>query len=416
MAPFEFLDLSELTASLVKAIGDAIPIDPMWTGGMTAPPITVSGASPDSVRDSTTSDCQLTLYLFHVDVDAANRNSPLLGKRVPPIPFQPMSLNLYYLLTAYAKDNFAQEQQAMSIAIRWFHEHPIFSTVTGSNEFTLTLQPESADEIGRLWQSMNVAARLSTVYRVAVVFLQTPAAPPPDAKPVLSFEVVADPAMLPLAATGAVIGTERRVVYRAPNETDPRVYIQSPASAAPGQSFRLWGSQLGISPSDHLYLLTADGTTETEVTSWIVGTGHKGSKLTITLPATTGTPPANCPPPGVYQLRAGSDTPRYRSNATPFQIAPAVTAPSTPDVFLTPAAGVFHLTGANFVAPSTDVILGTVALSRINAGDPLNAGDFLAESATSIRFALPAVVPHGDYPVRIRVNQVEADSAWWVHA
>jgi hypothetical protein len=96
-------------------------------------------------------------------------------------------------------------------------------------------------------------------------------------------------------------------------------------------------------------------------------------------------------------------------------VAPSITPPANPNVFLTPAGGVFSLTGINFVAATTDVYLGTVALNRINPGDPLDPGTFLADTPTTIQFRLPATIPAGDYPVRVRVNQVEADPAWWVH-
>lgn len=413
--PFSFLDLSALTTSLVDALDAAIDNDPIWTVTPPKPTFNVSGAAPDSVRDA--SGVQVSLYLFHVEADPQYRNTPVLGPRAQPLPFHPLSLNLYYLLTAYAKDNYVQEQQMMSIGMRWFYEHPIFSTVAGQNQFTMTMQAESADELGRLWQAMTSAARLSVVYRVAVVFMTPPAPAPPLAKPVEAYEVVADPGVLPLA-DGALLGTERRITYRAPGDPIPRTFTQSPASAAPGQRFRLWGAHLGIAPSERVYLLSADGATETDVTAWVVAGADPpgGARLTLQLPATTGVAPLGTPPPGVYQLRAGSDAPTpYRSNTTPFLIAPDVTPPAG-NLFLTPAGGVFTLAGSNFIAPATDVLLGTVALTRISGGDPLNAGNFEANTPTSIQFRLPLGIPPGDYPVRVRVNQIEADPAWWVHA
>jgi hypothetical protein len=415
--PFQFLDLSALTTSLVDALDAAITNDPMWTGPNPKPPVSVSGSAPDSVRDGE-GGVKVTLYLFHVETDPHNRNSPLLGKRAAELPFQPMSLHLYYLLTAFAKENYVQEQQMMSIALRWFYEHPVFSTVAGANSFTMTMQPESSDELGRLWQSMVTSARLATVYRVAVVFMTAPEPVAPLAKPVESFELYADPAELPFAQNGAVMGTDRRVTYRVPDQPEPHIFRQSPASAAPGQRFVLWGSHLGSAPSDRIYLLSADGATETDVTSWVVPAADPpgGSRRTLALPATTGALPANAPPPGVYQLRVGADAPHaYRANATPVLVGPSITPPANPNVFLTPAGGVFSLTGINFVAATTDVYLGTVALNRINPGDPLDSGTFLADTPTTIQFRLPATIPAGDYPVRVRVNQVEADPAWWVH-
>jgi hypothetical protein len=415
--PFELLDLSALTAFFVKQLTQAVTNSPM----VDKPTITVSGSSPDSVRQATDGGCQLTFYL---------RNAPVVGPRSMPIPFQPLSLNLYYLLTAYANANAEQEQQAMSIALLWLYTHPLLHNVVLNNvaaphnQFTVTMQPESADELSRLWQSMTTAARLSAVYRVAVVFM-TSEEPKEDAKKVETFNVVVDPAELPFGLDGEVTGTERRVTYRAPTASGPTTFVRSPATVSPGQTFHLWGSHLGLAPSDHLYLLGAGIANDVDVTDWIVAnvdakppaSNPAGSRLTIRLPATVGTPPGDSPVPGVYQLRAGTDgVPPFRSNTTPFCIAPSVTGPlpGSP-VFLPPSSpGVFSVTGAGFDNAVTDVLLGTVSLNRRQAGDTLTPGDFLASSASVVDFQTPATLPPGNYPLRIRVNQIEADPAWWV--
>lgn len=188
-APFGIVDLSELTSTLVDSVRDAFANSQIFSGTVVPFDITVSGASPDAVRKD--AGCQLTLYLFHIDQDPHQRNAPVTGPRAQAIPIQPMSLNLYYLVTAYAEKNFTQEQQAMSVVLLWFYEHPIFSTVLHQNQYTLTMQPESADSLGRLWQSTTAAARLSVVYRVGVVFLPAPATQP-LAKRVETYNVEAD--------------------------------------------------------------------------------------------------------------------------------------------------------------------------------------------------------------------------------
>lgn len=405
--PFGVADLSAVTDALVHAI--AVQTSAIGFA------VTVSGSSPDSVRKD--SGCQLSLYLFHIEQDPHLRNAPVMGPRVPPLPMQPMSLNLYYLLTAFADKNSPQEQLAMTAAIRWFYEHPVFSTVAAKNEYTLTMQPESADELGRLWQSIAVPARLSVVYRVGVVFLPVPALTT-VAKEVTSYNVVADPADLPFAAGGDVTGTSRTVTYRVPDDPQERTFLRSPAIAAPGQELKLWGAGLGVAPSDHLYLLQPDGT-EVEVTSWIVvpSVDKGGGRFTIKLPATAGAPAAGCPAPGIYQLRAGSDGPDpYRSSATPFGIAAAVQGPAAGNpVVLTPAAGTYTIAGVGFLGASTEVLLGTTLLRRRNAGDTLIDGDFLVDAAlTGIQFRAPASMEPGNYAVRIRLNQVDSDPAWWI--
>jgi hypothetical protein len=163
-----------------------------------------------------------------------------------------------------------------------------------------------------------------------------------------------------------------------------------------------------------LYLLQPSAP-EQEVTGWIVPdpdptdptkTVRLDSRLTLLLPA-------GAPTPGVYQLRLGSDTGAgdtvtYRSNAVPVSIAAAITAPAVvPPVFTTPS---MTIAGTGFVAGQTEVLVGPIALTAGAAG----AGMFQLSGTTLIDFQPPAGLAHGLYPVRVRVNHVESDPAWWV--
>jgi hypothetical protein len=105
----------------------------------------VTDRSPDEVR-SLPDATYLSLYLFHVAPDKFQRNalpvSPAPGAeratRALRTPYQPLSLELYYLLTAYAKGVNASrdEQWAMTAALKCFHEHPIVTaTVPDDGRF-----------------------------------------------------------------------------------------------------------------------------------------------------------------------------------------------------------------------------------------------------------------------------------------
>src|SRR6266700_7900652 len=153
------LDLSIITDTLIEQLKSCIQDSPLWATEVppviTPPTIAVTGAQPEAVRKE--GNCQLSLYLFHVAQDKFQRNSPVMGPRSSVIPQQPLSLDLYYLLTAYAGKNYTQEQQAMSIALRCFYNKPIIKTVVQGDphqEFTLSMEVESADELGRLWQAI----------------------------------------------------------------------------------------------------------------------------------------------------------------------------------------------------------------------------------------------------------------------
>jgi hypothetical protein len=124
------------------------------------------------------------------------------------VPQQPLALTLYYLLSAHS-ESYVEEQQAMSIALKAFHDdaivtatvpatfpraHPV--TTPRLQEFTVTMEPETVDEIGRLWQAASSPLRLSAVYKASVIFLEPeePNRIPPKA--VETFTVSAYPEFL----------------------------------------------------------------------------------------------------------------------------------------------------------------------------------------------------------------------------
>jgi len=417
------LDLSVVTDRLLTVLRTSYDTWPLWDangGPVTKFNTTISGAMPESVRGK--GDCQLTLYLMHVREDATQRNSPVMDQALT-VPFQPLSLDLYYLLTAFSADDYRQEQRAMSIAMRCLYENPIVTatvpidpTNNVEEEFVVQLQPESPDELGRVWQAFGTPLRLSCVYRAGVVFVTPKALEAQPAPPTERVVVAAEPATLPFAEQGQVVGTMSTVRALTPSSTPAspqvRTYDLTPAVVAAGDAFLLLGARLGGPTSSRVYLQAADGA-EQEVTAWIDPdpAASAASHLALTVPSDA------APPAGVYQLRVGSNTvagdpSTYRSNATPFSVAAKV-GPATNPPLLTPSAGVYTVAGAGFVAGATEVLLGTVALGAASSGAP-GPGEFRVDGPTSVRFRAPAGVPAGVYGVRVRTAGVESAPAWWV--
>lgn len=436
------LDLSFVTDTLIQLLQDCVDNWPLWApanGGNNAEvtkfTIHISGSAPDTVRSL--GDCQLSLYLFHVGSDPYQRNSPVVGPRAQPVPAQPLSLNLYYLLSAFAKDDYHKEQQAMSIAMRCFHQNPIVRAKVPipvlpppaplqfqPEEFTLTMESDTIDSLSRLWQSVTFSMRLAAVYKVSVVFMTPPVPAVAIAKGVLQINLAADPAALPFSANGQLIGTYRKVTYTSPysSATNPQTvsYDSSVATVAANQTLILYGAGLSdgsgkLNPTaKRLYLLTPAGI-EQEVTNWIVpdpnptpppATVVLDSRLTLRVPAAP-------PPAGVYQLRVGSDiasgdTTTYRSNAVPISIAAAVTGMPSPPAPPILTSDTFH--GVGFISGRTEVLLDTLPLTE----GPTQAGNFQITGGDTISFQPPADIAHGLYAVRVRVNNVESDPSWWV--
>jgi hypothetical protein len=403
------LDLSSVTDRVVDYLTSAVTTWPGWTtnGGTVTPfNLDVSGRMPETVRNL--GGCHLTMYLFHVTADASTRNTPLTGKSALPNKSHAIGLTLYYLLTAYARDNATQEQQAMSIGVKALHERGTYVDPADGFTFTITLDPEKADEANRRWQSYSTAFRLSAVYRVSVVFLSPTVIPGAPAPAPQRIGLSLAPLALPFAGAGALTSTASRVdcAPLSPVPGDTIVYDYSPAIVAAGGSFAVFGAGLGQPTASRLFLLDAVGT-ETEVTAWKAPAAQNtASRVVVRLPATVGAVPANSPTPGVYQLRVGSsialgDPATYRSNAVPVLVSAFINPPASP---WNPVGGTFSFTGLGFVAAAAELLIDTVTLSKV-AGAP-GAGEFQVSGST-INFRPPAGMTPGPYFVRLRVHGVE---------
>lgn len=189
------LDLSAVTDSLIDLVKNNWAAAPIWAelglGGPAFTP-TFSGLAPDAIRDG--GGAQLSLFLYHVESDNAQEStfwtSQMVRSPGQPVKYLPLALDLYYLLSAFSDASYAEEQQAMSVAMRIFHANVAIrsdTTPTPAWSLTLTMEHRSYDELSRLWQATTVPLRLGAVYRAAVVFL-TPDEPVAAAKEVETVE------------------------------------------------------------------------------------------------------------------------------------------------------------------------------------------------------------------------------------
>src|SRR5207249_3770393 len=84
--------------------------------------------------------------------------------------------SLYYLVTASftGEGGWTHEQQALSIALRCFHEQPVLDSAGAGHVWRayLTMEHRTDDELSRLWQASGTPLRTSAVYRVAVLLLR----------------------------------------------------------------------------------------------------------------------------------------------------------------------------------------------------------------------------------------------------
>jgi len=154
--------------------------------------ILITTKPPDKARDDQNND-QLNLFLYQVLPNAAWRNMDIpqhLRSGETGIP--PLALNLYYMLTAYGKDNDdIRGHRLLGLAMSTLYDHALLGTSDihtalsiGSNELNselqnqvervrITLQPLSVEEIFRLWSGFQTQYRVSVSYEVSVVLIES---------------------------------------------------------------------------------------------------------------------------------------------------------------------------------------------------------------------------------------------------
>ena len=422
-------DLSLVTDTLAGFINAAIQASPIYSGPAAPPKPTVTAQHPDTPAAAET---QLNLYLFHITADPQQLNSfwsqaaQSGGGGRQPVAFEPLAVDLWYMLSAQSATSYNQEQQALGVAMQALHEHGTFAIPGTSTppphsaspaEASLVLESPSFDEMSRLWQALNVPLRATAQYRVSVVFLDG-RTPPADSPPVTEANLTAAPSGPTLdPALPHLVSTSRTVHYTAPGPaaTAAQAFVQSPSSTAPapagvtGQDVGLNGSALAETDRIVLVAHGAGGTTETDITAgWKLSPAgpppHQGPVL---LRAPEGAPV----PPGHYELTVTRPSaPGFRAAPVPIDVAAWVDASGGP--LLNAAAGLYSFAVRNVPGQGAELRLGAVRLTRIADGASPAAGQW-QHSGDTVTFRAPAGLAPGRHQIGLRVADVESDPALW---
>ena len=136
---------------------------------------------------------QLNLFLYMVVRNAAWSNADM-PRQVQPgeVAIPPLALNLYYLLTAFGRDDDVAQpfgHELLGKAMSVLHDHPVLSaadiiaatqgSLPGSDlaqqieRIRLTLHPLTIDELSKLWTGFAMQYRLSAAYEVDVALIDS---------------------------------------------------------------------------------------------------------------------------------------------------------------------------------------------------------------------------------------------------
>jgi hypothetical protein len=183
---------SEAIAAVTATL-QAILLDEVPAGTSDFSDLSVSILPLDKARGSNTSNNQLNLFLYMVVRNAAYANADMPGRvqqgevAIPPLP-----LNLYYLLTAFGRDDDAAKpfgHELLGKAMSVLYDHPVLSAadITSATQSILpdndlanqverirvTLHPLSIDELSKLWTGFAMQYRLSAAYEVDVALIES---------------------------------------------------------------------------------------------------------------------------------------------------------------------------------------------------------------------------------------------------
>jgi hypothetical protein len=148
------------------------------TGIVSTDTIEITLTSPQRV--TLTTDRLINLYLYQVIENPFAKNQEPIRVGHNRLRHPPLALNLYYLLTPYAKDERDNKDEHLLLgeAMRVFYEHSILkdpilqgSLKGSSEEIKLVLCPMNLEELTRIWNSLQMSYRLSVCYeaRIALV-------------------------------------------------------------------------------------------------------------------------------------------------------------------------------------------------------------------------------------------------------
>jgi hypothetical protein len=387
------LAIAAVTTTLQSILFSSITSDPDLNDA------TVTTLPPDKARGNNNNN-QLNLFLYQVSRNAAfsNREMP---QQVKPgeTAFPPLPLNLYYLITAFGRDNDATQpfgHQLLGKAMSTLHDHMLLSaddirTATAASlprsdldrqveRIRITFQPLTIEEISKLWTGFATQYRLSAAYEVGVTLIES-------TQPVR--------APLPALTRGQADSGIRSVANLVPPfpALEDITFPNQQTSVRLGEQLELAGhdldgSNVGVVFNHPLW------TAPLEI-AVAAGPDATATLVKVTIPSD----PVNWPA-GIYTaqilVQRTGDSYRRETNQFPFALAPSITiVPSS-----APAGDI------TYTATCSPEIRPQQRASLLLGSQEILTDDHVTQTDT-LTFAAIGLTP-GDYFVRLRVDGVDS--------
>lgn len=391
------LAIAAVTATIKRILDEvavALPFDPPDSD---LTDCTCTAKPPDKARQTEDAN-QLNLFLYQTAINPALRNSDMPGTRPGETGPPPLALNLYYLLTAYGRNNDdVLCHRVLGRAMSLLHDHAVL--LPGEIETSLPLAdlgqqiervritPHSlgGEELSKLWAIFQAPYRITAAYQVAVVMIDS-ARPRRTPLPVLRRSIAVRPSTVPPFPTLA------QAVL--PRVAQPSARLGYTPGGLTGDVLRLTGHDLA---GDQATLEFVHRLLDTPNT--IVVADPADHEIAVTLPADQ-----DAWPVGTYTVsaRIESITPARdaTSNGVALTIAPRLVG-GVPGTYARNGDGVVTIPVKVSPKVRPDQRVSLLVGSR----------EALAPSRTfataDLTFSVPGLTT-GDHAVRIRVDGVDS--------
>jgi hypothetical protein len=393
--------------------------DPRFAGEPEYPGAIVTSKPFDEINaDGATN--QLNVFLYQITPNATWR-----GRDPSRIPQRleeqrpPLALNLHYLLTAYAKDNddlvaHGLLGRGMSLLNDFAIVAPATITAAiatytsqlqGSDLATqvervrVSMQVLTIDEMSKLWTMFQAKFRVSAVYTVSVVLIDSPL-PGSTPLPVLTVgrQVLAQVGpVVPVLTSLTMPGKQPSARLGVPKDLLPG----PPPNDLPGDTLVANGLNLDLGTPSLVFFSQSAGSVMASLTL----ASATATALSVQLPTDQTNWPA-----GIYQVVARLAIPVpmgqprvVDSNMLTFTLAPRILSVA----YTAPTAGP-PATPATFTVTCSPQVWPTQRVRLLFLDQDIEAAQITAKTGT-LSFPMPAgPPPSGTYFVRLRVDDVES--------
>lgn len=390
--------------------------------------VTVSALPPDRIPVTNTEEkSQLNVFLFQVSPNLGWRNTalPSRGSNGERLTNPPLAVDLRYLVTAYGEKEFHADV-LLGYAMQLLHEHPVLTRAM----IRATLQPSlpadvtlplglsmlstsdladqveaikitpdylNAEEMSRLWSTMQAKYRPTAVYQVSVVLIEADKATR-SALPVLK---QGDTNRGPDAQANLVPPIPTIESMALPN--NQRAALLGDAVTLAGHHF---AGETGNPADVTVSVQLVSARLEQPVSIAIALAARTDTSIAVTVPNT----PADLPA-GLYSLAVrimpnGKPDEAQSSNLLPLAVVPVITAGLAAPIARAAVDAVTLLgTATVTITCAPEVLPDQRASIVLGAREAL--ANVHATQTDTLTFVVPGVAA-GEHRVRLRIDGAES--------